>query len=108
MTTAIYWLAGLIVLAEALNKLERADSSITGPWRKVALRWLKILAWTLLAMGGAGALATPFLHGSHYPELQEVSMMVGFAVLVLRTRLKENVDGVPPQSDDFRPTERVG
>ena len=104
--TAIYWLAGLIVLAEALNKLERADSSITGPWREVALRWLKILAWTLLAVGGAGALVTPLLNIGK-PGVQDAATMLGFAVLILRTRLKEEVDGLRHDSGDFQQTERM-
>lgn len=104
--TLIYWMAGLIVLAEALNKLERADPSITGPWREALVRWLKILAWMMLAVGGAGALVTPFLNIGK-PGVQDAAMMIGFAVLILRTRLKEEVDGHDHDSGDFQQTERM-
>ena len=54
----IHWLAGVIVLAEALNKLERTApfaKGLTPHQRLVA--GLKALAWALLALGGAGAVS---------------------------------------------------
>lgn len=92
MTTLIaivHWISGVIVLAEALNKLER-----TAPCRKGlrprerATEALKALAWALLAVGGGMALLTPFLPLER-PTLQDVSVLLGFAVLIVRTRVKE-------------------
>lgn len=108
MTTAlhvIYWLAGLLVLAEALNKLERTAPcrhGLTG--RERATEWLKALAWLLLAFGGAGAVLaplmpwlpmdriggmSPLLMPTQPPTLQDVCIVLGFAVLIVRTRVKE-------------------
>ena len=95
--------AGFIVLAEALNKLERCNplqKGMTGHQRLIDT--LKALAWMLLALGGGGALAGPVLvsmnatnqvaallvHANN-PSVAEVLTMVGFAVLIVRTRVKE-------------------
>ncbi|MDR0213242.1 MAG: hypothetical protein LBJ15_04470 [Comamonas sp.] len=80
---------GVIVLAEALNKLERTRPCAPGitPHQRL-LAWLKAVAWLLLAMAGAGALAGPFV-GHHAPSLRELCMFAGFAVLIIRTRFKE-------------------
>jgi hypothetical protein len=98
-----HWLAGFIVLAEALNKLER-----TAPFapdlsaHKRVVDGLKALAWTLLAIGAGGAVATPLLLAmglpqDHYellmhleaPTLAETMVLAGFATLIIRTRVKE-------------------
>lgn len=86
---ALHWLAGLIVLAEALNKLERTAPFACGlrP-RTRAVVALKAIAWFLLALGGAGAVVTPLLH-LEPPTLQDACVIGGFAVLIVRTRLKE-------------------
>ncbi|KAB2906626.1 MAG: hypothetical protein F9K35_00685 [Burkholderiaceae bacterium] len=109
MTTAlqlIHWLAGFIVLAEALNKLERTAPCRRGLGvRERVTEWLKGIAWLLLAFGGGGALASPFLPylsiAQPYqgllalliplqtPTLQDVCIALGFAVLIVRTRVKE-------------------
>lgn len=92
MTTALailHWLAGLIVLAEALNKLERTAPCRRGLClRDRATEWLKAVAWALLALGGAGAVITPFLP-LEAPTLQDACVLLGFAVLIVRTRVKE-------------------
>lgn len=92
MTTllVLHWLSGFIVLAEALNKLERTAPCRPGVlgWRKRSTEWLKALAWMLLAMGGAGALITPLLP-LEPPTLQDMCVMAGVAVLIVRTRVKE-------------------
>ena len=86
---ALHWLAGLLVLAEALNKLQRAEPCARGlSLRERATVWLKVAAWLLLAVGGAGALATPLMH-LQPPTLQDACVMLGFAVLIVRTRVKE-------------------
>jgi hypothetical protein len=98
----LHILAGLLVAAEALNKLERTTPcapGLTRNQRQVAV--LKAIAWVLLALAGAGAVAAPVLLAigvqSHdlpllrleRPLLGEVLMMLGFAVLIVRTRVKE-------------------
>ena len=105
MSTALHilhWCAGFIVLAEALNKLERTAPFRPGICPRTRLvDGLKALAWTLLALGSGGAVVTPILaamgvqaatsqlmlHQS--PSLSEFAVLVGFAVLIVRTRLKE-------------------
>lgn len=85
----IYWLGGFIVLAEALNKLERTAPCRRGlAWRERTTEILKAIAWTLLALGGAGVLASPLLPGPQ-PSMQDICIVLGFAVLIVRTRVKE-------------------
>lgn len=86
----IHWVAGFIVLAEALNKLERTAPCRPGVLglRQRVTEWLKAIAWMLLAVGGAGALITPLLPMER-PTLQDICVMLGFAVLIVRTRVKE-------------------
>lgn len=99
---AMHVLAGFIVLAEALNKLERTNPCARGlVARERSTEWLKAIAWLLLALGAGGALAapvlllcgvqsadTPLLRLDH-PTLAETSVLFGFAVLIVRTRVKE-------------------
>lgn len=89
----IHFTAGLLVLAEALNKLERTAPLRPGlKPRERATEWLKAVAWSLLALGGAGAViapALPFLLPAQTPTLPDVCVIVGFAVLIVRTRVKE-------------------
>lgn len=85
----LHWLAGLIVLAEALNKLERTDPIAPGLHARARMVvWLKAIAWMLLAIGGGGALITPLL-GLERPTLQDAAVIGGFAVLIIRSRFKE-------------------
>lgn len=92
MTTAfaiVHWVSGLIVVAEALNKLERTAPCRPGlAPRERATEWLKAIAWALLAVGGAGAVITPLLP-LEQPTLQDACVLLGFAVLIVRTRVKE-------------------
>lgn len=84
-----HWVSGFIVLAEALNKLERTSPLATGLTHRARLTSvLKALAWALLAIGGAGALITPLLQ-LEAPTLQDACVLLGFAVLIVRTRIKE-------------------
>lgn len=87
---ALYWMAGFIVLAEALNKLERTAPCRPGTlgWRVRITEWLKGFAWLLLGLGGVVALITPFLPVER-PTLPDVCVLLGFAVLIVRTRVKE-------------------
>lgn len=93
-------LAAIVVLAEALNKIERADvwggRCGLGP-RLAALAWLlrpwawrrpavvavfKVAGWFCLSVGAAGAMVTP-------PAVVQVLVLAGFALLIIRSRLKE-------------------
>lgn len=99
----LHWLAALIVLAEALNKLERTAPCSPGltPHQRL-VDSLKALAWSLLALGaGGGVIAPALLHFGVRPDayselmrlerptLAETAVMLGFAVLIIRTRVKE-------------------
>lgn len=85
----VHWVSGVVVLAEALNKLERTAPCRRGlTSRERTTEWLKALAWALLAVGGAGAFITPLLPLER-PTLQDASVLLGFAVLIVRTRVKE-------------------
>ncbi|MBV7541024.1 hypothetical protein [Acidovorax sp. sic0104] len=102
---AVHWFSGLVVLAEALNKLERTAPCRPGLTpRERATDWLKALAWLLLALGAAGALLAPLmpflpmnrsgaiwplLMPTQLPTLQDTCIALGFAVLIVRTRVKE-------------------
>lgn len=100
----LHWFAGLVVLAEALNKLERTNPLAPGmSMHERLVDGLKALAWLLLALGAAGALVAPVFLTMGYPEtgfyspllrvdrpnLGETCVLVGFAVLIVRTRVKE-------------------
>lgn len=108
MTTlqVLHFVAGFVVLAEALNKLERTAPCRPGLTpRERATEWLKALAWLPLALGGAGAFVAPLLPSlpllqptgpflslllpTQTPTLHDVCVIVGFAVLIVRTRVKE-------------------
>lgn len=87
--SALLFVLGVVVLAEALNKLERTCPCAHGitPHQRL-LAWLKAIAWLLLAWAGAGALVGPFF-GQTPPTLRELAMFGGFATLIVRTRFKE-------------------
>lgn len=100
---SLHVLAGLVVLAEALNKLQRTDPLQRGlaPLERLC-EVLKALAWWLLALGAGGALAAPMLLTLGIrpdamdalmrlddPTLAETCVLLGFAVLIVRTRFKE-------------------
>lgn len=99
----LHIVAGFIVLAEALNKLERVDPLGKGlSWHQRLVDGLKALAWLLLALGAGGALAGPLLLSMGLPAdaggvvvrlgpptLDQTLVLAGFAVLIVRTRVKE-------------------
>ncbi|WP_372826547.1 hypothetical protein [Polaromonas sp.] len=103
LVPALHWVAGFIVLAEGLNKLERTTlfkRGLTALARFVVL--LKVLAWICLVMGAAGAVARPWvvlpvgqqLHFAYFLIVDRVSLVDllfvgGFALLILRSRFKE-------------------
>lgn len=97
-----HWCAGLIVLAEALNKLERTAPFAPGMTAHDRMvDGLKSLAWCLLAIGAGGAVVTPLMiyAGVHVnpwerinhqtPSMAETAVLLGFSVLIIRTRMKE-------------------
>ena len=92
-------LAAIVVLAEALNKLERADlfdgkrgllprlgglSWALTPWRWKRSRVdavMKVGAWALMAVAAAGQLVTPPSHAT--------LAVIGMALLIVRQRMRE-------------------
>ncbi len=85
----IHWLCGVVVLAEALNKLERTNPLRPHMRAREAItEWLKATAWLLLALGGATAVTGPFLQLDK-PTMGDAAFALGFAVLIVRTRVKE-------------------
>lgn len=108
--TALYylhWLAGIVVLAEALNKLQRADlfdagsghpyprlrclSMVFRPWLwsvPYAILTIKTVAWFLLAICAGYAVMRPLMHIS-VPDPEDVAGLTGFALLIMRSRLRE-------------------
>lgn len=131
----LYWLAGLVVMSEALNKIERTELFSVDPvlrqrldalrggrgptefvlnrfrclgWRLVSLRdracavlqsgtWrsrvvdlLKLLGWVLLSAGAGGALINPLLD-LYRPAVADVCILTGFAVLIIRARVRESL-----------------
>lgn len=83
--TLIYWIAAAIIILEALNKLERTCPLRRGLiTRQRIAEVLKMAAWGVLAAGGFSAFwqAKP-------PTLPETCLALGFAILIIRTRVKE-------------------
>lgn len=88
-------LAGLIVVAEAMNKLHRTAPcapGLTAHLRIVAI--LKACAWLLLGFGGGAFLFAPVFAilqptGIAPTSLAETAIVLGFAILIIRTRVKE-------------------
>ena len=94
--SALHWIAGVIVLAEALNKLERARPFHTRMAPRARLvELLKTAGWVLLAMGAGGAVATPMLSPGVYLQflqpLADDIVLIGFALLIVRTRVREGL-----------------
>lgn len=99
----LHFLAGVVVLAEALNKAQRCDPLAPGlGLRERVCEVLKAIAWALMALGAGGAMVTPVLLAlgapqAHalpmmrleHPTLAETAVLTGFAVLIVRTRVKE-------------------
>lgn len=77
------------MLSESLNKLERTAPCRPGMRTREAItEWLKALAWLLLALGGGSAVAGPILQLDK-PTMGDAAFALGFAVLIVRTRIKE-------------------
>lgn len=105
----LHWLAALVVLLEAFNKLERTDplrAGLDAGQRLVAM--LKATAWVCLALGAAGWVARPAVVAAGQagarvgsmlvldpPSLVDLFYAIGFAVLIVRSRVKEHVRDAP-------------
>jgi hypothetical protein len=90
---ALVVIAAVIVVAEGLNKLDRADPLEGGLCtRDRASAWLKGLAWLLLTLG-AGIYLFEIVIGTNPAGVlaQQAGplVLIGFAVLIVRTRVKE-------------------
>ena len=104
----VHAVSGFIILAESLNKIERSqifDDDVPATKRLVMLvrvfypkRWtmrcvvtvVKVFGWAFLAAGGAGAIVLPLIDPSP-PALSDVATTIGFALLIIRSRLREFV-----------------
>jgi hypothetical protein len=86
----VHWLCGAVVLAEALNKLERIDLYGPHSTRQKIGDSVQVLAWGLLALGSAGAIIRPLaVDLIAYPSWQDVCVIAGCAALIIRARIKE-------------------
>ena len=99
----VHWIAAFVVLAEALNKMERSHPLARGLGaRDRVIEVLKAAAWLLLGFGSGIALGGPLrraLGGCEHgllsivtldsPSIGDTIVMLGFAVLIVRTRVKE-------------------
>lgn len=87
----VFFIATLIVLAESLNKIERCNVRLLPGLNrrgKVALI-LKCIAWVLFAMASGGYIAGLFFPSMPPVNFREYMLMCAFAVLIVRTRVKE-------------------
>jgi hypothetical protein len=105
---ALHWLAGLIVLAEALNKLERARPFRSGLSPRLRLvELLKTLGWMALATGSGAAVLLPLLGPGTYLQwlrpLTDTSVLIGFALLIIRTRVREGLMPYARRQEDKAP-----
>lgn len=92
-TAALHWIAALLVLIEALNKLDRmpVHQMARQGWRERVETLLKMAAWAPLALGGAGVVVAP-LFG--WPRgLADTLLVAGLALLLVRGRVQEQLFG---------------
>ena len=87
----IFFVASVIVLAESLNKIERCNVRLM---RGLDLRGksalvLKCIAWVLFALASGGFIAGLFFPSMPPVNFREYMLMCAFAVLIVRTRVKE-------------------
>ena len=99
----IHIITGFWVLAESLYKLERLTPCGPGLCaRSRVVQTVESLAWAMLAIAGAGALASPFLLAVGVspgaggalmrldaPSLDESAALLGSALLISVSRLRE-------------------
>lgn len=85
--------SAFVILAEALNKIERSNPRCRqlSPRLRLA-ELLKALAWSLLALGSALYLGAVLFGAAAWHGMTVWAgplVLIGFAVLVIRTRVKE-------------------
>ncbi len=106
LQTVLHIVIGVIVFAEGLNKLERSDLLERGlTLRQRIVTILKVLGWFAIVLGSAGMIVASLLPPA-YVELGYTLMVLGFALLVLRSRVRETPAGQRRiESDDFDRTQ---
>lgn len=85
--------AAVIVVAEGLNKAERVNllERNVAPRERICA-WLKGLAWFLLSLGAGVYLFAVVFSQDPTGDLARLAaplVLIGFAVLIVRTRVKE-------------------
>ena len=89
----LIFVSAVVILAEALNKIERTAPRCRGLSRRLRwAEWLKAVAWSLLATGSAlymGAVLFGDAVWAGWSAWAGPFVLMGFAVLVVRTRVKE-------------------
>jgi hypothetical protein len=103
--SVLVWLACMVVLAEGLNKLQRADlfdgrrgwrprleglAWLLQPWawrRERVVMGFKAAGWALISLGAGGGLVKPFLSMAWFSA--DGFIAAGFALLIVRSRIKE-------------------
>lgn len=86
---ALFYLSSIVVLVEALNKLERLDVLRATGWECFD-RLLLMVGWISLAIGAGSVLITPFLAVRVDQDPVHVLMII-FAGLIIRARVMEVV-----------------
>jgi hypothetical protein len=106
--TIFHVLAGFVVLAEAMNKLERTDVLAPGLTRRERIVvLLKAAGWACIALGAGGVLVAGVMPQG-YVRLGYSLMVGGFALLVVRSRVRETPAGQSRiDSDDFQRTQAL-
>ena len=94
MAPVFAWVAyasAFVILAESLNKLDRSRfQTVFGlPLRHQVALLLNIAARLQLAWGSGGVLADLLHFTKNPPDMREACFLLGFAVLIVRTRVKE-------------------
>lgn len=105
--TFLYVLAAVVILVEALNKLERTD--LRGrKGRALVVTAMKAIGWGLLAIGCGGVVIQQLFPPGVLPgwmnDLQRTSVVLGFAVLWIRSRVQETAEIRRVEPDDFNRT----
>lgn len=80
-------LAGIITVAESMNKLERINFRISSLKDRPRLL-LKTLAWLGVCIGGSCAIISPLINMAT-SRWQDVVLLLGVACLLISNRLKE-------------------
>ncbi len=77
------------------------DMIRSGTWRQRVVDCLKATGWVLLAIGAGGALVGPLLP-ANTSRGADVCIAIGFAILVIRSRVRERL--VPCNSPHTSPS----